>query len=59
MQQKCTPMLSSPSCRAFEVIAEGNEEMLRVAYAEQGDLMQIHIAAKDAQKREATCQNCC
>ena len=31
--------------------------MLRVALVEQGDLMQIRIAVKEAQKRKATCQN--
>lgn len=31
--------------------------MLRVAHAEQGDLMVIRIAAKEAQKRKATCRN--
>src|SRR6202044_688735 len=31
--------------------------MLRVAHVEQGDLMQIRFAAKEAQKRKATCRN--
>jgi hypothetical protein len=31
--------------------------MLKVAPVEQGDLMQICIAAKEAQKRKATCWN--
>jgi hypothetical protein len=57
MQKKCTPILSSPSRRAFESWQKGNEEMLRVAHAEQGDLMQIRLAAKEAQKRKATCRN--
>ena len=50
-------MLSSPSRRAFESWQKGNEEILRVAHVEQGDLMQIRIAAKEAQKRKATCRN--
>jgi hypothetical protein len=50
-------MLSSPSRRAFESWQKGNEEMFRVAHAEQGDLMQIRIAAKEAPKRKATCRN--
>lgn len=57
MQQKFTPMLRSLSRRAFESWQKGNKEMLQVAHTEQGDIIQICIAAKGAQKRKATCRN--